>query len=427
VSRASLAAGWLRDPVAYLAEEARRFGPVATLAGGRHPVVLVTDPELVKEILEAGDEVFDKAAGNHRLRDAVGDGLQFSGGEHHRVQRERLDPLFGDERVARYADAVTESVGQVTAGWREGDAIDVVADMRRIATGAILGALFGNATDADVDRLTDSVTELARGLWLAMVPGGRTLARTPARGFRRFARAGATIDEYVRADIAGRESPAPDDLVGEMLAAGLSPREARDEVMTLLLAGRGTLTAALAWTWLLLAENPSAAERVRTEADDVLEGRDPSAKDLAQLTFTRKAFDEALRLYPPAWVLRRKAVHERTVGGVRIPSGATLLLCPFVVHRDARIHPDPLRFDPDRQDPERSYATFPFGGGPRGCIGARFAWMEATLVIAAVASRWQLELPDGHPPEIRFARGITLLPRDPLLLRLERRAEPSIR
>jgi len=427
VSRLSLAAGWFRDPVAYLSEEARRQGPVAVLAGGRRPVVLVTDPDLVKEVLEAGDEVFDKAAGNPRLRDAVGDGLQFSGGEHHRVQRERLDPLFASQRVARYAEAVAEAVRSVTAGWRDGDAVDVVADMRRIATGAILRALFEATTEADMDRLTGAVTELARGLWHSMVPGGSALARTPAGGFRRFSAARAAVDDHVRADIAGRDGSGPDDLVGEMLEAGLTPGEVRDEVMTLLLAGRGTLTAALAWTWLLLAQNPSAAARIRAEADDALEGRGPSAKDLPQLAFTRKSFDEALRIYPPAWVLRRKVVQDRTLGGTRVPAGSTLLLCQFVVHRDPGLHPDPERFDPERRDPESPYATFPFGGGPRGCIGAGFAWMEATLVIAAIAARWQLELPDGGTPEIRFARSITLLPRDPLLLRLERRAEPSIR
>src|SRR6266511_3908110 len=157
--------------------------------------------------------------------------------------------------------------------------------MRRIATGAILRALLEATTEADMDRLTGAVTELARGLWHSMVPGGSALARTPAGGFRRFSAARAAVDDHVRADM----------------------------------AGRGTLTAALAWTWLLLAQNPSAAARIRAEADDALEGRGPSAKDLPQLAFTRKSFDEALRIYPPAWVLRRKVVQDRTLGGTRVP------------------------------------------------------------------------------------------------------------
>jgi cytochrome P450 len=200
----------------------------------------------------------------------------------------------------------------------------------------------------------------------------------------------------------------------------MSDRQVRDEAVTILLAGHETTALALGWTWHLLAQHPEAEEKLHAEVDRVLDGRPATAADLPALTYTRMALAEALRMYPPAWAVARRALVEHELGDYRIPAGSIVFVSQAVTHRDPRYFPDPERFDPERwRDGERRPGFLPFGDGPRLCIGERFAWMEGVLLLATLARRWQLRLVPGQ--RIALQPIVTLRPKHGIRMRLESR------
>ena len=204
----------------------------------------------------------------------------------------------------------------------------------------------------------------------------------------------------------------------------MSDRQIRDEVITLLLAGHETTAVALSWTWYLLAQHQECEQRLHAEVDAVLGGRLPTVENLPNLPYCHMVLEEALRLYPPAWSFSRNALADDELGGYHISAGSTVLLCPYTTHR----HPafweqpevfDPLRFTPERVAARPHYAYFPFGGGPRLCIGTAFAMMEAQLILATVAQRYRLCL--GTDVRVEPEPLITLRPRGGLPMMLARK------
>jgi cytochrome P450 len=221
--------------------------------------------------------------------------------------------------------------------------------------------------------------------------------------------------------VAERTIDSGNDLVGMLLAAQdagtgerMTDRQVRDEVMTIFLAGHETTSVALTWTFYLLSQHPAVAAKLRSELDAVLGGRAPTVDDLANLPYNRMVIDEALRLYPPAWVLSRTPLADDVIGGYRIPKGSNVFLSPYVTHRHPAFWDDPERFDPERFTPERAagrprFAYFPFGGGPRQCIGNNFALLEAQLLLATIFQRYRLELWPEH--QVGLLPLITLRPK----------------
>jgi len=425
VNRILAAVRAFRDPVGLLVRTGRQ-GDLVPLTGGRRPTLVVTSPDLAREVLETRADVFLKGAGSKRLARVMGDGLQVSEGEHHRRERSLMDPGLAREPMVEHDADVRWAAERETARWRDGEVADVVPRMRAITTGAVLRALFSEATGSEVDKLTEAVTVVASSLWRALVPGSAAFeAFLP--GFRPFRRARESIDAYVAGAVKRRRSGevAANDVLAGMLAArdpdgvgGMSDPEARDEIMSLLLAGRGTITAGLAWAWLLLGRNPDAESKLHAEVD-ALGGGVPSAGDLERLPFTQAVWGEALRVYPPAWVIRRKVALAASIGDTPVPEGSTVLVNVFGLHRDSRVWDEPDAFRPERFQVgghPPAFAYVPFGAGPRGCIGFHFASMEAVLLLAGIASRWRLE-PVDAPAQPTFARSITLRPKGSLRMR----------
>jgi cytochrome P450 len=242
-------------------------------------------------------------------------------------------------------------------------------------------------------------------------PFADVIERLPVPRLRRARMARARLDAMIYRMIADRRASGRDhgDLLSMLLTAQdeddggvMTDQQVRDEAMTIFLAGHETTANALTWTWYLLSENPECARRLHDEVDGVLQGRLPTVEDLPNLPYIERAVTEAMRLYPPAWLIGRRAIAEYAFGPYVAPPRAILIMSPFIVQRDARFYRDPERFDPDRWTAEFKaslppFAYFPFGGGPRRCIGESFAWMELILIVATIAQRWDLRLVPGHP------------------------------
>ena len=301
-----------------------------------------------------------------------------------------------------------------------------------IAARTLFGVDVTAAAAADVRRDVSTILALFPRFSLPLFG---LIQKLPLPSNIRFDRAVARLDALVYGLIAERRaegagSSARGDLLSLLLSAqdeegdggGMSDRQLRDEVMTLLLAGHETTSNALTWTFYLLSQNPEAEARWRQELHDVLGDRAPTMDDLPALEWTEKVLAESMRLFPPAWGIGRRAVHDLVLGGYPVREGTILALPPYVIHRDERFWPDPLRFDPERFTAEARaarprFAYFPFGGGARSCIGEPFAWMEGVLLLATIGQRWRLRLVPGHPVEPQPL--ITLRPRYGMRMRVE--------
>jgi cytochrome P450 len=349
-------------------------------------------------------------------------------------QRRLIQPAFGRERIAGYAPVMVELTDRLTAGWRDGETRDLHADMTRLTLEIIARAMFG----ADVSEQAVVVGEAVAVLAEALVRRFQSVLRLPPviptpANLRRL-RCARQIDAILYDIIEKRRAAKEvgDDLLGILIRAcdeddgsRMTDQQLRDEAITLFLAGHDTTALTLTWGLYLLARHPEVARALERELDEVLAGRAPTAADLPRLRYTDMVVHEVLRLYPSAYVVGREAIDACELGGYRVPAGGTLLMSQWAVHRDPRWYDEPERFWPERwaDGLERRLpkcAYFPFGGGPRVCIGNHFALMEAVLVLASVARHWRVSVPAGEPP-VRPRPLITLRPAGPVRLTLHRR------
>jgi cytochrome P450 len=317
---------------------------------------------------------------------------------------------------------------------RDRKPLDVYNEMRRLSLDVVTRALFGVKVQEDTRAAGHAFAVLSEALtnhlysplfFLFLHPGLPTPSNRRARAALR------TLDRIVGSIIARRRAQGPvdgeDDLLSLLLHArdeeadggGMDDRQVRDEVMTVLLAGHETTAMALSWTWYLLDRHRDVAERLRAEILGALGDRDPTIEDLPRLEGATRVIEEAMRLFPPAWIIMRVAKEEDEIGGYRVAPGTLVMLSPYLTHRAPEVWPDPERFDPDRFTAERSegrprFAYFPFAGGPRQCIGSEFAMTEATLVLATIIRRFRLELASRR--KVVPQPMITLRPRGGLLM-----------
>jgi len=259
-----------------------------------------------------------------------------------------------------------------------------------------------------------ALTRVIETFWMTMLPFSDLLEHLPVPKLRRARAARAQLDAIIYGMIAERRQSGRDhgDLLSMLLSAQdeeaegagglMSDEQVRDEAMTIFLAGHETTANALTWTWYLLSTAPDVEVKLHAEVDRALQGKLPGVTDIAALPFVERVVTESMRLYPPAWIIGRRAITAYPLGPYMAPARSIMVMSPFVVQRDARYYKEPERFDPDRWTPEfraalPKFAYFPFGGGPRQCIGESFAWMELILLVATIAQQWQLRLVPGHP------------------------------
>ena len=426
-----------RDALAVFAR-ARALGDVVRLAvPGRHPVFVLADPADIRQVLQENHSNYRRTPFHDRLKIILGEGLATSEGELWRRQRRLLQPAFRGERIRRFVEIMGGAAAELATRWKAaadaGQVLDVSQEMSNLTLEIVLRCMFGQEPWAEgvaIGAAVREAQEWVSGRFWSVLPDWTE--RLPTKANRRFRRARAALDESIEHIVAGRlgADRRGDDLLGMLLAAGeddgvaVDPRQVRDEVMTVLLAGHETSAAALTWTWHLLARHPQIGDAVSEEAATVLGDRPlPGVDDFGRLDLTRAVVQESMRLYPPVGWFGRLAAGPDQVGGYDIPAGAILVLSPWLVQRDPRHWPEPEHFDPARFAPgmrQAPYTYFPFGGGPRACIGSHFALTEMVVALAVLASR--VRLSPASPAPVRPELLVTLRPAGGLPMRVERRS-----
>jgi len=432
----------IRTPLQFL-DRAAQYGEVVKLVGGERGTYLLTNPDDIRDVLVTHHRQFVKSPVLQRMKSFLGEGLLTSEGDLHLRQRRLIQPAFHRERIQMYGQIMTGYALQTSRRWedcldgRSHLQIDIHQEMMRLTMVIVGQALFGTNVEQEAAEIGSLIKIMLAGSDRLLLPFWERIQRLPLPGNRELFEAGVKLDGVIRRMIADRREAAErgesryTDLMDLLLRArdeegsgGMSDQLVRDEVMTLFLAGHETTANALTWTWYLLSQHPEVEEKLHAELAQVLGGRVPEAGDVDRLVYTRKVLSESMRLYPPAWIIGREALADYRVRDYVLPAGSTVVMSQWVVHHDPRYYPDPLRFDPERWNPDAiaarpRFAYFPFGGGPRVCIGEPFAWMEGILILAALAQRWSMRLaPDQR---IEPLGQVTLRPKYGMKMQISRR------
>jgi cytochrome P450 len=416
-----------RDPLRLFLKAFREYGEVVRFHFGPMVAHLVSSPEGAHHVLAENQRNYGKQTpGYKNLRYVLGNGLLTSEGELWKRQRRIAQPAFHRQRIAGFGATMARAAADALASLqaRRGQEVDLHQEMMRLTLRIVGETLLGyDPTDAadEVGAALTFLLTIANERTARILPFPRSL---PTSENRRFRRALATLDGVVLKMIAERRRYPGEDLLSMLIEArdaetgeAMDDRQLRDEAMTIFLAGHETTANALTFSWLLLSRYPAAGRELRAELSAVLGGREPTAEDLPRLTLPRRIVQEAMRLYPPAWIIARSAIEEDEIGGYAIPARSIVFVSPYVLHRHPRHWEDPEGFDPGRfaREPVRG-SYLPFGGGPRMCIGNGFASMEAELVLATLAQKLRFDLVPGFPLELEPS--ITLRPRHGLLVRV---------
>ena len=435
-----------RDPLRTLISAREEYGDVVRFRSGIWNAYFVAHPDGVKRVLQDNADNYTKGFVFDYLKTVLGRGLLTDEGDSWREQRRLVQPAFQHQRLGEMTEAINASIQRLLAGWRAGPAvrqIDLAQEMTALALDVVTNAVIGSPFASDNSAVGQAVQVAQEQInWRIM----RLLTwsdRIPTPRNRRFKQATATLNEAVHAlvdqrrrEIAARKDsgsrgPERSDLLTLLLEAldvesseHMTELQLRDEIMTILLAGHETTANGLIWAWHFVAENPEVADRLMSEVDRVLCGRQPCLADISSLKYARMVFHEALRLRPPVWALFRCPLSDDVLGGYRVPAFTTIILSPYVTHRHPEFWEDPERFDPERFLPERlarraRYAFFPFGGGPRMCLGSEFATMEGIMALASIAQEFELEPLPAHA--VALEPLITLRPAGGLPMMLRRR------
>jgi cytochrome P450 len=422
------------DSIGYLTRCAREFGDIVFFRFLGVPACFVNRPDYIESVLVTQNSNFVKSKDYRAMRRVLGNGLLLSEGEFWRRQRKLIQPAFHQERIAAYADIMTDHAQRMLSSWSDGQALDIHAAMMHLTLGIVAKTLF----DADVSHEAedvDAALTVLMGKFLRQAGLALLLpAWVPLPTSQLLKRAVGRLDKVIYGIIEQRRASGQmsGDLLSVFLQAhddegeGMTDRQLHDEIMTLFLAGHETTANVLSWTWFLLGQNPEVEEKLNEELRRVLGGRVPTPADLPQLVYTDTVLRESMRLYPPVWVIGRRALAPFRLGEYELPADTNVLISQLILHRDARYFPEPLRFNTDRWSPSDSrtaslprFAYFPFGGGPRVCIGAGFAMMEAVLLLATIAQQFRIQIAPGQ--KVKMQPTVTLRPRNGIPVTLKRR------
>jgi cytochrome P450 len=428
---------YARDPFSFVTNLEEAYGGVSRFDMGPLDTYMVTDPTEIERILVSEADRFGKPAfQDDALGDLLGEGLLLSEGETWQQQRRLAQPAFDMSRLAGMADRIVDHTESLLADWEDGQSIDAEQDMTTVTIDVILDLMMG--VELPRERL-EHVRKQLEPLGMRFEPNPIRFALpewVPMPGDAEFDAAvnelESVIDEIVarrRGEIGDADDPeAPMDFLSILMrakAAGeQTDEQLRDEMMTMLLAGHDTTALTLTYTWYLLSEHPEVEQRLHEEVDEVIDDGRPTTEDIRELEYTEWVIKEAMRLYPPVYTIFRQPREPVDVGGYTVTGESSIMLPQWAVHRSDEYWEEPETFDPERWRPERvkgrpRFAYFPFGGGPRHCIGKHLAMLEARSIVATTASEYRLEY-EGESP-LELLPTLTAHPRNGMPMRVERR------
>jgi len=415
---------FFRDMLGFMINAKNEYGDIVHFKILGRKVFLLNHPELIKDVLVKHDRNFTKSRALERSKLILGNGLITSEGEYHLRQRRLAQPAFHHQRISSYGKIMADYASHLSDRWQEGDTVEMHREMMTLTLAIVGKTLYDTDVESETDEIGNAVTVIIDMFPRMLFPFSEILDKIPLPETIRFEKARERLNKTVYGMIEQRRSSGEDrgDLLSMFLIAQddegdggrMSDLQVRDEIMTIFLAGHETVANALTWTWYLLSQNPDVERKLHEELDMVLGDRSPSVEDLEHLNYTRMVLTESMRMYPPVWSMARSAINDYKVRNYDVPARSSIFFCQYIIHRDPRFYPEPLSFDPERWIPDQKrpthqYTYFPFGGGPRRCIGEQFAWMEGTLVIAAIARNWKFRLVPGHKVDIKPM--ITLRPK----------------
>lgn len=419
---------FLKDMPNFVLRLARDYGEISRFRMGGDNLYLVDRPEWIQKIMVTDADCFIKGRGLQRAKRMLGQGLLTSEGSFHLRQRRLAQPAFHKNHLEVYGQWMTRYAAEHIADWSGGEVRDLAVEMQRLTLRIVGRTLFDADVTGDAKEVGEALEQFMDVFPYLLIAGSEFLDNLPLPINRKLAQARAKLDHLVYSLIREKRRNPGSDLLSLLLLAtdvegdgtGMSDEQARDEAITMFLAGHETTANAITWLYYLLSLNPRAREAVHREIDEVLGGQPPTVESYPRLEFTRRAMSEALRLFPPAWGTTRRTLVDYDLAGYRFPAGAVFFLSPYVTHRNPRYWPEPLAFEPDRflHTPEK-FSYFPFGGGRRLCIGERFAWMEGVLLVATISQRWQLEYEGNFP--VAHKASLTLRPKGGMPMRLKPR------
>jgi cytochrome P450 len=422
-----------RDTLAFI-EDARQFGDVVRMRFFYLTVHFLYNPDHIEYVLSTNAKNFIKSRSLRTpfFRRLVGNGLLTSEGEEWKRQRRLAQPAFHRQRISSYGEVMVEYADRMISEWNQNEIRDIHRDMMKLTLEIVVKTLFNADISGEADKVGRVLSRMVKPFASQATVKWILDNRLPTPTNRRFNADAREIDAIVYRLIAERRSSGADqgDLLSMLLAARdedgsqMTDRQLRDEVMTLFLAGHETTALTLSWAWYLLAQNPEVEKKFHAELDEVLDGRLPTVADLPRLKLTEQIAKESMRLYPPAYGVGREAIQEFELGGYRIPARAQLFMFQWVTQRDPRFFAEPNRFHPERWTEEfmstlPKYAYFPFGGGPRACIGNYFAMMEVVLLLTTIGQRFQFSLPPGH--QVSLMPAMSLRPAEGISVRVTQR------
>lgn len=412
-----------RDPLAFM-ETAPGRGPLVRVRIGRETLVFVAEPELLHEVLLGRASELLKDRITQRLNETLGNGLLTSEGDFWRRQRKLMAPMFNRTHLTGYATTMVERTLAAGNAWKSGEVREVHADMMTLTLDIIMRTVFGAELQGDegtqmghaIEVMMESFERELR-TWRRFVPKSWLVFER-----RKLHEARTTLDRIVGRLIAEKRAAGAkgDDVVSRLLAAraddgsAMSDQQVRDEAVTMVVAGHETTALVVTFVGRLLAEHPEVRTRMHEELETVLGGRSPTLEDMPRLAFTKAVALEAMRLYPPAYIIGRQVQAPLELGGHQLLAGDQIMVCMWHLHRSARWFEEPLAFRPERwldglQERLPNHVYMPFGGGPRICIGQHFAMMEILLCLATLHQRWHWETLPGQSWELSPA--VTLRPR----------------
>ncbi|MDP4220451.1 MAG: cytochrome P450, partial [Bacteroidota bacterium] len=411
------------DRIKLLKRTGSRDPNIVSTTLGERELVLINRPEYIHEVLvEQADKFHKSKEFKFYVKPLLGNGLLLSEGEEHKRNRRLVAPAFIHRRIRDYAEVMTEYTSRIISEWKDGEVIDISREMMRITLAIAGKTLFGSEVGGEADEIKQKLTFLNRYADEQLRIPIHVPLSWPTPRNNRVRSAIATLDAIIYRMIAERRASTTDtgDLLSILLLArdeddggGMTDKQVRDEAMTIFLAGHETTSNGMSWMWYLLAQHPDIQSRLQAEVR-ALGSKRIALEDLPRLPYALQVFKEALRLYPPAYILTRTPTEDVFIDGYRIKKGAIVMISPYLLHRKEENFPEPEKFDPDRFSAENEksiprQAYLPFGAGPRVCIGNQFALIEAHLVTAMVAQQFSVELSDSEPVEMEPL--ITLRPK----------------